>query len=81
MHSIAAFVRGLLFRVGASASKGVGDQIVFGLHQKTRLAGGAPLHGWPDASYLVRLQSEAAALGLFSLELDSECTGKGEGSA
>ena len=59
-----AFARGLLFRIGESATRGMGDQVVFGLHQKTRRDGGAAVHGWPDAGYVARLRSEAAALGL-----------------
>ena len=49
-------------------------------HQKTRRDGGAAAHGWPDAGYVARLRSEAAALGLETATeggSPSDATGEG----
>ena len=60
-----AFKRGLLFRIGESASTGESDVVVWGgIHQKSAKRGGAPNHGWPDDTCLHRLQSEAASQGI-----------------
>ena len=51
-------------------------------HQKTRRDGGAAAHGWPDAGYVGRLRSEAAALGLeTATEGGSPSDAAGEGGA
>eukprot|EP00964_Phaeocystis_antarctica_P029155 scaffold16428_cov63-Phaeocystis_antarctica.AAC.4 len=61
-----AFERGLLFRVGKSVTTGkTEDGIVWnGIHQKTRRDGGAANHGYPDPTFLQRLQSECALHGV-----------------
>ena len=53
-------------------------------HQKTRRDGGAAAHGWPDAGYVARLRSEAAALGLETAiegSFPSEAAGEGGAAA
>ena len=57
----AAFGQGALFRVGASATTGKDNTVVWAIHQKTRMDGGPTAHGWPDPEYLQRLQSECAS--------------------
>ena len=60
-----AFERGLLFRVGESVTTGKSDSIVWnGIHQKTKRDGGAANHGYPDPTFLQRLQSECALVGI-----------------
>eukprot|EP00964_Phaeocystis_antarctica_P047976 scaffold27785_cov81-Phaeocystis_antarctica.AAC.2 len=60
-----AFERGQLFRIGASATTGHDNVVVWaGIHQKTAMDGGATNHGWPDDTCLQRLQSEAASKGV-----------------
>ena len=61
-----AFERGLLFRVGKSVTTGnPEDGIVWnGIHQKTRRDGGAANHGYPDPTFLQRLQSECELQGV-----------------
>ena len=60
-----AFTRGLLFRVGTSATHGRENVVTFGgIHQKTSRHGGPTRHGWPDTGALERLESECAALGV-----------------
>ena len=60
----AAFEQGALFRVGDSSTTGRRDVVVWAIHQKTNPGGGPTSHGWPDAGYLQRLQSECAAAGV-----------------
>lgn len=60
-----AFERGQLFRIGASATTGRDNVVVWGgIHQKTAMHGGETNHGWPDDTCLQRLQSEAASKGI-----------------
>ena len=61
-----AFERGLLFRVGKSITTGKPEfGIVWnGIHQRTRRDGGATNHGYPDETFLQRLQSECAVVGV-----------------
>ena len=60
-----AFERGQLFRIGASATTGHDNVVVWGgIHQKTAKDGGETNHGWPDDTCLQRLQSEAASKGV-----------------
>lgn len=64
-----AFTRGLLFRVGTSATHGRENVVTFGgIHQKTSRRGGPTRHGWPDTGALERLESECAALGVMRVE-------------
>ena len=59
------FERGQLFRIGASATTGRDNVVVWaGIHQKTAMDGGETNHGWPDETCLQRLQSEAAGKGV-----------------
>eukprot|EP01047_Picozoa_sp_COSAG01_P065847 COSAG01_NODE_8971_length_2598_cov_3.249700_2_plen_49_part_01 len=37
--------------------------MVWGIHQKSNLNGGATAHGWPDETFFDRLFSELAAIG------------------
>ena len=64
-----AFVRGLLFCVGASATTGSESAICYAIHQKSRCDGGATNHSWPDSGYLDRLRSECAAHGILIEEM------------
>jgi len=57
----AAFQQGMAFRVGKSVTTGRDDTVIWSIHQKTRTDGGPTVHGYPDAGYLQRLQSECAA--------------------
>jgi deltex-like protein len=61
-----AFERGVLFKVGVSVTTGKpGHGIVWnGIHQRTRRGGGAANHGYPDSTFLQRLQSECALVGV-----------------
>ncbi|KAL1518454.1 hypothetical protein AB1Y20_002746 [Prymnesium parvum] len=59
-----AFVRGVLFRVGKSLTTGEESAVVWNLHQKTSRKGGPTRHGWPDETYLMRLESECAAVNV-----------------
>ena len=60
-----AFERGLLFRVGESVTTGKSDSVVWnGIHQKTKRDGGAANHGYPDPTFLQRLRSECALVGV-----------------
>ena len=61
-----AFERGLLFRVGKSITTGKPEfGIVWnGIHQRTRRDGGAANHGYPDPTFLQRLQSECELQGV-----------------
>ena len=60
----AAFMQGMLFRVGSSGTTGKDNVVVWNIHQKTQTSGGSVRHGWPDPGYLQRLQSECAALNV-----------------
>ena len=51
-------------QVGSSATTGRENQTVWAIHHKTRIDGGEENHGWPDASYFMRLKSECAKVGL-----------------
>ena len=61
-----AFERGVLFGVGMSVTTGTQEHCVVwnGIHQKTRRDGGAASHGYPDPTFLQRLESECALQGV-----------------
>jgi deltex-like protein len=63
-----AFRHGHSFMVGDSVTTGKRNTTVWRIHQKTSTSGGAARHGWPDAGYLTRLQSECVNYGLVDLE-------------
>ena len=52
-----AFVQGKLFRIGESRTTGR-EGIVWGIHQKSSYTGGTEEHGWPDPTYIQRLETE-----------------------
>jgi len=58
---VAAFQQGMAFRIGTSVTTGAENTVIWSIHQKTRTDGGPTRHGWPDADYIQRLQSECAA--------------------
>lgn len=60
-----AFSRHLIFGVGVSATTGRDDVVVWAsIHHKTNVSGGPPRHGYPDDTYLARVQEELAAVGV-----------------
>lgn len=63
-----AFINGYLFMVGDSVTTGEENTVIWRIHQKTSLSGGAQKHGYPDPGYLQRLKSECSAYGLLDLE-------------
>ena len=66
---VAAFERGVLFRIGTSATTGAENSVCYAVHQKSRVDGGTSHHGWPDPTYLDRLRSECATRGIFLEQL------------
>jgi deltex-like protein len=62
---ILAWRRSLVFRVGHSATLGKDKQLVWNIHHKTNLRGGPTNYGYPDATYLTRLNEELDQLGVF----------------
>lgn len=63
-----AFINGYLFMVGDSVTTGEENTVIWRIHQKTSLSGGAQKHGYPDSGYLQRLKSECSVYGLLDLE-------------
>ena len=58
-----AFQRKLIFTVGDSVTSGAKNTTTWsGIHHKTRASGGS--HGFPDATYLTRVQEELALKGV-----------------
>lgn len=60
-----AFQRRLIFSIGTSATTGREDVVVWSsIHHKTQPTGGPDVHGYPDPTYLTRVQEELAAVGV-----------------
>ena len=60
-----AWERRLIFAVGTSTTSGRENMTVWaGIHHKTKRDGGASCHGYPDETYLVRVQQELADKGV-----------------
>lgn len=56
----------LLFTVGTSVTTGQQNAIIWnGIHHKTNTTGGPCQFGFPDATYLKRVEQELAAAGIF----------------
>jgi len=66
-----AFAQRLIFSVGDSVTSGAKNVAIWnGIHHKTNLTGGAQYYGYPDDSYLSRVQEELASLGICKGMLD-----------
>ena len=62
----------LIFRVGDSVTSGARNQTTWaGIHHKTSPSGGASAYGYPDETYLARVQEELAAKGVEKEEAKS----------
>ena len=60
-----AFKRKLVFTVGTSVTSGKENTVVWnGIHHKTHPGGGAERHGYPDPTYLKRVEEELASFGV-----------------
>ncbi|XP_041361523.1 E3 ubiquitin-protein ligase DTX4-like [Gigantopelta aegis] len=60
-----AFDRKLTFTVGRSATTGKDDCVIWNdIHHKTNTHGGAQGFGYPDSTYLTRVQEELASKGV-----------------
>jgi deltex-like protein len=59
-----AFDRRLIFSIGTSMTTGRTDTLVWNIHHKTQLQGGAQAHGYPDPTYLDRVLDELKQYGL-----------------
>ena len=60
-----AFRRRLTFAIGFSVTRNQDNCLIWnGIHHKTMLTGGSTNHGYPDATYLVRVREELAAKGV-----------------
>ena len=65
-----AFLRRLVFTVGRSVTNGKDNQTVWnGIHHKTYKGGGAEKHGYPDPTYLTRVQEELASFNITESKL------------
>ncbi|KAL8615431.1 hypothetical protein ACOMHN_036251 [Nucella lapillus] len=64
-----AFDRRLIFTVGKSATTDSVGIIWNDIHHKTLCSGGAESHGYPDPTYLTRVQEELAAKGVTEKDL------------
>ena len=61
-----AFDRKLVFTIGRSVTTGQDNVIVWnGIHHKTNPNGGSANFGYPDPTYLIRVQEELAAKGIY----------------
>lgn len=61
-----AFESRVTFTVGRSATTGLDDQVIWNdVHHKTRVCGGPTSFGYPDPTYLNRVQEELASKGVF----------------
>eukprot|EP01069_Polyplicarium_translucidae_P006097 Polyplicarium_translucidae@DN2904_c0_g1_i5.p1 len=60
-----SFSRGLTFAVGHSLTTGRSNVVIWnGVHHKTSTRGGVEMHGYPDPTYLERVQNELEAQGV-----------------
>ena len=60
-----AFERGLVFKIGRSETTGQDNVVTWnGIHHKTNVDGGPRECGYPDDTYLKRVQQELAAMGV-----------------
>lgn len=56
----------LLFTVGSSITTGATNTVVWnGIHHKTNVTGGSSQFGFPDATYLKRVEHELATAGIY----------------
>ena len=70
-----AFLRRLVFTVGKSVTSGRDNQVIWnGIHHKTHTDGGAERHGYPDPTYLGRVQEELANFNIMESKLIDEST-------
>jgi deltex-like protein len=60
-----AWDRRLCFTIGTSVTTGQQNVLVWNIHHKTALHGGEMAHGYPDPTYLNRVQQELAQFGIF----------------
>lgn len=61
---ICAFYRRQSFTVGTSVTTGAANTVVWAVHHKTNLSGGATKYGYPDETYFERVSEELAARGV-----------------
>lgn len=74
-----AFLRKLVFSVGRSVTNGKDNQVIWnGIHHKTHVSGGAERHGYPDPSYLERVQDELSAFSITESKLIEQTKEKEE---
>ena len=60
-----AWQQRVLFTVGRSMTTGCDNCVVWnGIHHKTSTTGGPTAHGYPDPTYLARVQQELASFGI-----------------
>jgi hypothetical protein len=60
-----SFERRLTFSIGTSGTTHIDDSIVWSIHHKTNLTGGSKNHGYPDVSYLDRVEQELKDVGIY----------------
>lgn len=61
---ICAFYRRQSFSIGTSVTRGTANTVVWAVHHKTSLRGGATQYGYPDSTYFQRVREELAARGV-----------------
>ena len=60
-----AFMHGIIFTVGTSATTGKPNQCTWAsIHHKTSLSGGMQRHGFPDPNYFVNCNEELDGVGV-----------------
>ena len=59
-----AWERRLVFSIGTSLTTGQQNTVIWTIHHKTALSGGAANHGYPDDEYLHRVTEELAERGV-----------------
>ena len=59
-----AFTNRIIFNLGTSLTTGR-DGVIWNIHHKTSKSGGAGSHGYPDPTYLKRVQEELEQYGVF----------------
>ncbi|XP_046839286.1 probable E3 ubiquitin-protein ligase DTX3 [Xenia sp. Carnegie-2017] len=60
-----AFEQKLTFTIGRSSTTGVEGVITWNdIHHKTNMNGGPSAYGYPDPTYLIRVQEELASKGI-----------------
>jgi len=59
-----AWDRRLCFSIGTSMTTGRKNVLVWNIHHKSALSGGVQAHGYPDPTYLTRVQEELAQYSL-----------------